>query len=352
MHLRNGWHGRLILAVALLGLLAIAAPAGAANAVKLSGGTTTLKLDSGTAKALKKLGVKIAPVKPATSAAGGLAFPISGGSIDPQTAVGTITHKGGFTLSAGKTKLTLKNPTLATGKKPTLSVQLGKAKLVIGTLGLGKARVTRAGFATNVAGVKVSLTPGAAKALNAAFGVTAFKGGLVLGTASVKSTPAQIALASGTAMLAIDPTTAGALKQLGVTLAPAAGSTATATGALTFKVTGGLVDVKTLAGKIQSSGGLALSRGGQTLALTSPLITLSKTPTLGIDYSGAPIAIADLDVSRLTTNVNAKTRTITLGGAVAKLNGVAASTLNGLFGVTQIQAGLTVGTASLVAQAR
>lgn len=352
MHLRNGWHGRLGLAIALLAVLAIAAPAGAASAVKLSGGTTTLKLDSGTTKALKQLGVKVKAVKPGKSVGGGLSFPISGGSIDPKTAVGTITHKGGLTLSSGRFKVTLKNPTLATGKKPTLSVHVGSKKLALGSLGLGRAKVTRNGFATNLAGVKVKLTAPAAKALNSTFGVDAFKSGMALGTVSVKSTPAQIALQSGTTTLAIDPMTAGALTQLGVTLAPAAGATAPSAGALAFKITGGLVDVKTLAGTIQHSGGLALTRGGQTITLTNPLITLSKTPTLGVSYSGAPVTIADVDVSKLTRNINTTTRTITLGGAVARLNGLAATTLNGLFGITQIQAGLTVGTASLVAQAR
>ncbi len=354
MHLRNGWHGRLVLAVAVLGLLLIAAPAGAATtSVKLSGGTTTLTLSKPTVKLLGAARISADPIKPAkVLKAGSLVLPISGGSIDPKTAVGTITHKGGFTLSAGKVKVALKNPTVKIGKKSTLTVQVGKAKIAVGTLGLAKAKVTRDGFATNVAGVNIALSKVGATALNAAFGVRAFKTGLSLGTVAVKSTPAQIALVGGTTTLQIDPGTAGALTQLGITLAPAPGSTATPTGALTFTVTGGLVDVKTLAGTIQHSGGLALTRSGQTISLTDPLITLGKAPTLGISYSGAPVTIADLDVSRLTTNIDAKTRTITLGGAVARLNSLAATTLNGLFGTTQIQAGLTIGTASLVAQAR
>ncbi|HEX6745625.1 MAG TPA: hypothetical protein VF087_15465, partial [Solirubrobacteraceae bacterium] len=77
--------------------LAVAAPAGAAT-VKVAGGSTTLKLDAGTAKALKGLGVSVTPITPAKAGSKGVSFPITGGSIDPATAAGTITHSGGLQL--------------------------------------------------------------------------------------------------------------------------------------------------------------------------------------------------------------------------------------------------------------
>ncbi len=49
------------------------------------------------------------------------------------------------------------------------------------------ARVSRSGFNTNVSGLRARLTQKAAAALNATFGVTAFKKGLRLGTARVRS---------------------------------------------------------------------------------------------------------------------------------------------------------------------
>jgi hypothetical protein len=70
--------------------LAVAAPAGAAT-VKLAGGSTTLKLDAGTARALEGLGVSVTPITPAKAGSKGVSFPITGGSIDPATAAGTIT---------------------------------------------------------------------------------------------------------------------------------------------------------------------------------------------------------------------------------------------------------------------
>ena len=68
---------RAVTAGALVALV-VAAPASAAS-VKLSGGSTTLKLDAGTAKALEGLGVAVTPIKPAKAGSQGVSFPITGG---------------------------------------------------------------------------------------------------------------------------------------------------------------------------------------------------------------------------------------------------------------------------------
>ena len=57
----------------------------------LAGGTTTLKLDAGVAKALKAAGVKVS----------GTEYRITGGSLDSSGATGTINHSGSLQLSAG-----------------------------------------------------------------------------------------------------------------------------------------------------------------------------------------------------------------------------------------------------------
>src|SRR3954452_14605150 len=93
MHTKVPSRGRATLAVAAAGAaVALAAPAALAQAggattdtVPLqSRGSTSLKLDKGTAKALTKLGIALAPVKPAKVAKSGVvSFPITGGSLDP-----------------------------------------------------------------------------------------------------------------------------------------------------------------------------------------------------------------------------------------------------------------------------
>lgn len=353
MTTRLGWHGRLALASAALATLVVAAPAGAATTVRLAGGSTSIKLSSKATSAFKQAGIKVSPAKPAKSRAGSLVFPISGGSIDPATAKGTITHKGGITLKMGAGKVTLGSPTLNTAKG-TLAVKIGRTTSTIGTAKGGK--VTRNGFATNVAGVKVTLNRRGAATLNTAFGVTAFKAGLQLGTAAVASQPAEIALARGETKLTFTATTAGALGQLRV--APGAIAPATfdaATGTLTFPVTRGTLDPATLAGSIFHSGGLSLTKAGSPPAeLTLPIVTLSATPTLAVTFGGASLAIADLDISRLTRSIDARTRTISLAGAGVKLNATAATALTGILGAPAgaFRAGDEIATASLTATAR
>ena len=97
----------LILAVSLTALGLVAAPTAGAAKMKLGGGSTTLKLKPAIASALGDAGVKVRPVKPAAVNGGGLAFPITGGTVDSATARGQIHHSGGLALSAGGTKVKL-----------------------------------------------------------------------------------------------------------------------------------------------------------------------------------------------------------------------------------------------------
>ena len=92
------------------------APAASA-AVSLSDGQTRLTLAKGTAAALDDLGVKVKPTGPARAAGRHVRFPITGGSIDPATAAGTIDHRGGLRLKAGKVKVKLDNYRVKVGAK-------------------------------------------------------------------------------------------------------------------------------------------------------------------------------------------------------------------------------------------
>jgi hypothetical protein len=148
-------------------------------------GSTTLKLDKGTATALTSLGVAVAPISPSTAGSKGVRFPITGGKVNSKTLAGYIKHSGGLRLSAGSTVVDLKNFTINIDKKPDLVATVGDARVSILTLDLSKLKNDSSGKNIRLSGVKGSLTTAAADALNAAFGVTAFKKGLVLGTAAV-----------------------------------------------------------------------------------------------------------------------------------------------------------------------
>ncbi len=151
-------------------------------------GGTTVKLDAGTAGALTQLGISAAPVKPASAGKKGVTFPITGGKVNSKTLAGSIRHSGGLSFSNGTTVVKLTRFTINIDKKPDLVASVGGARVSILSLDLAKLKNTSKGKQIRLSGIEASLTAAAATALNDAFGTTAFKKGLVLGTASVNAT--------------------------------------------------------------------------------------------------------------------------------------------------------------------
>lgn len=158
--------------------------------IAFTGGTTELALDPGAAAALTSLGVKAAPAAPATATSGGaLAFPITEGRVKAATLAGFVSHSGGITLSKGATSVTLGEFIIDTTKS-SLSAAIGSARADVLALDLTKPALTIGSRSVIVGNVTAKLTQGAADALNAAFGTTAFTAGLTLGVATVKGTTA------------------------------------------------------------------------------------------------------------------------------------------------------------------
>jgi hypothetical protein len=338
---------RLIPVVAAGALLAVAPAASAA--VDLSGGTTRLTLDRGTAKALNSLGVKVAPTGAASAQGRHARFPISGGSIDPASAAGRIAHRGGLRLSAGGKRIVLKNYVVRVGRRITLSAQVGGSRVTILKL-TGTPKVSRSGFGTNVAGLTAKLNRTAARALNATFGVTAFKAGIPLGKVRVQAEASETELlAQGATALAIDPAVLQALAGQGI--APGVIGPATLAGTTaSFPITGGGAALDLSAATVTHSGGLSLTKGSTVVRLTDFDIRVgSGAPRLFASLNGGAdkVAIIDLDLSALQPTVSG--RSITLGGVVAKLSQGAADALNSAFGTTAFAGGLTLGSATVSA---
>ena len=317
---------RSVIAGAAAVLLLAAAPTVAQARDPLAGGTTTLKLDAGVAKALKAAGVKVS----------GTSYKITGGSLTG--ASGTIEHSGSLKLSAGGTKLALKSFTVKLGKRSTLSGLVGKTRVSLLTLDTSKAKIARAGLNTRITGVGVRLTGAAAGALNATFSTHMFKRGLNLGTVAVTAKPKTVALTGGTTTVTLDPGAAAALQSLGVSAAPIGSD------ALAFPITGGKLDAKTFAGTITHSGGIALSKGATTVQLTDFAIGIDSTPDLTALVGGTRVPILTLDLSAL--KADATDGTISLSGVALKLTAAAAGALNQAFGTTAFTEGLLLGTAT------
>ena len=178
-------------AVALFATVAIAQ-----NTRTIHSGRTSVKLSSTLTTALTDLNVKVGDIDPTEIEEGTATFPITGGAIDLDTAAGNILHSGGLTLSADGTKVRLQSfiidTTTATPMLTGLVVVNGK---LVGRLPLFDLSLP-AGFSLPLhlaegrlvlSGVGLTLDAQAAAALNAVFKVSAFKGGLAIGTASVKA---------------------------------------------------------------------------------------------------------------------------------------------------------------------
>jgi Htaa len=335
------------LAVATLAVTLAAAPSASA-AVGLSGGSTQVTLNAGTAKALGSLGVSVAPTGRAKARGTRVAFPITGGSIDPATAAGTIRHRGGLRFRGHGNAITLKDYVVTVGRRVRLSARVGASRVTVLNL-TGTPKVTRSGFNTNISGLTAELTSAAAKALNTTFGVRAFRKGVKLGRVQVAAkVRATELVATGQTGLTIDPAALQALTSLGV--APGVVAPATLTGTTAnFPITGGKVMLNLSSGLISHSGGISLTKGATAVALTDFDIRLGATPQLFAAVNGGTpkVAIADLDLTGVTPAVAG--RTITLDGVTVKLTQGAADALNGAFGTTAFAAGLVLGKAKVEA---
>jgi len=347
--------------VAIVAVLA-ALPAAASAKVQLAGGSTTLTLAKGTAAALTANGISVRPLRPAKVRGGGVAFPITGGSIDPRSGAGAIAHSGGLVFRAGSTRVPLRSFRVHVGsRRAILTARAGSARLTVLSLSVANAKVVRNGLGTTVKGVRASLSGQAAKALNAAFGTRLFSRGLPIGRVVVRAVPAQAELAGGDTILALDSGAGTALQSLGITAAPIDPASATGAGLL-FPITGGKVNAATFAGSISHSGGLRLSRGSTVVDLASFTITVDADPDLTALVGGSRVSILNLDltqqararralaVHQLDSQVSG--RQITLSGARATLTAAAAAALNQAFGTTAFTEGFLVGTATVEAQAR
>ena len=164
-------------------------------------------------------------------------------------------------------------------------------------------------------GTVAKLTPTAASALNTAFGTTALKAGLPLGTVHLvaKGTPttytdkvADISRLTGVSTsVALNPKTAAALQSLGVSVAPnGSGTFDSATSTVSFPITGGMAVIHTdksykpgyIAGVVIHQGsGLTFTKGTTSLALTDFVVDpgdSTLTATVG-GKVGVPILSLD-----------------------------------------------------------
>ena len=376
-----------IMAAALFALLAFA-PFASAASDPLAGGTTTIKLNKGFFKKLKKNDVKVLKVSPGKVKNRTVTLPVSGGSLDPTTGQGTVNDSGGFKFKHGKKTAALKNLVLDTTKK-SLSAKFGKKNLKVASV--AGISFTREGFGTNVKIGKLKLTGKAAKELNKKLGFggksgnkhkrastsskdnsssdAVFKANQLMGGSTNATQPTELAvLPVGNATLALSASAVKKLAHVGtppfpegfspvaVKLSTVAPTTIVSAGpppTVGFPISGGTIGPTAAVGTLQTSGGLKLTQNLEAVTATPGNVTTltmgniwvdvgtkqasvevtienPKTPAANLGNLGRT-SIADINLTGATITSDPTAHTVSVQNASATLQAVTAETLKAVF---------------------
>jgi hypothetical protein len=347
----------------------------------LSGGGTSVKIDAGTAEALKSLGLALAPSGAATFEASSstITFPITSGyaeihsdpAVKPGYIQGSIAHEGsGFSLSAGSTKVELSDFVVDPGNSMLYGTVGGSPKVPLLVLDGTAVKVSMEGSDVVLQGTVAKLTDTAAGALNKAFNVTALKAGLPLGTVrlvakgaattydAVADKTARISRLDGKATnVTLDAGTAKALQTLGVAVAPVGSAKFdSATSTVSFPITGGFAAIHSdlgykpgyIAGTvIHEASGLRFSKGNKSIDVTDFVVDPGNSILTA--SSGGKSGIPLLSLDGTNVKVSQEGSDVVLQGTVAKLTATGAGALNSTFGVSDFKEGLPLGVVRLVA---
>jgi hypothetical protein len=311
-------------AAALVALLALA-PLASAAPDPVAKGTTTLTLNKGFAKYLGTFGIKVSATGKAKVKGAKAILPVTGGSVDPTNGKGTLTHSGGLTFKAGKSKASLKAIELNT-KKKVVTGKLGGKKVVLAKI--AGASSSRNGFGANLIAKKVKLTPAAANALNKALGFAGgkplpFQKNKLIGSSKSEEQPSTTTLVPGGNMtLALNSELATKLSNVKANINTLPGTTVLGNNLYSFPITGGTFAPNGKAGTVQSGGGLSLAQNlklsnGTTLDTTIGLGGVwydLQAKTLTVEVSATSTASKELNLGALGRSSVAD---VTIGGVIA-----------------------------------
>ena len=280
-----------VLAAALFALLAFA-PFASAAPDPVESGSSTVTLNNGFVKTLKKHGVKIVKIKPAKLKGKKATFPVIGGEVDPTNGAGTLKLGGGLTFKHGKKKAPVKALVIDTKKKGLFGKVAGK-KVKLTTL--AGWSYTRAGFGVSMTVKKMKLTKAAAKQLNKKLGFKKgkkpFVGNKMLGKAKAEEQPATVTvLPGGNVSFKANQELLLKLKDVETDAKVIAPTTEKGLGNYELPITGGTIAPSGAAGVVQTAGGLLLT---QKLP-TSPTTALETEITLGnmwLDLSAKTVTV-------------------------------------------------------------
>lgn len=363
--------------IAALAALLVLAPFASATSDPVASGTTTVTLNQGFFKKLKKAGVKVLKVSPGTVKSRKVTLPVKGGSIDPTNGLGSLELNGGIKFKRGKKTAPVNTLVLDTAKSSLNGKVAGKSMKIASVTGL---TYSRNGFGVNVNVAKLKLTGKAAKQLNKKLGFTGqkkgkakgnkraaaskvvqppFKGNQVLGGSFSETQPKTVAIVAGgkadlltneatVKKFVLPPPNGLAVKIEKVDPTELVTQANPFTPLLRFPIGGGTIAPDANGGIVQTNGGVKLVQelmvGTTTMTLGNIWLDLgAKTATVEVTVASTispqlnlgslgRSSIADVSLVGATVKSDAASRTVSVENATATLQAVTAETLNSVFG--------------------
>ena len=294
-------------------------------------------------------------------------LPVSGGSLDPTTGLGTVDNDGGFKFKHGKRTVPVTDMQLDSNGKAVYAEVAG-ARMKFGFLS-GVFSYFRNGFGVDVKTTQLKLTGKAARRINNRLDLDGvFRGGNVMSNSYAATQPSTVTvLAQNGANLVPDPRGAFAkfpghgINPL-TNITPIAPATRTvAMGGLfyTFPISGGAISPSASAGTVNAGGGIQITKaGGNTVQFNNLSIDFTTRVVLADNVvNGVSVgrtSIADLDFTGATITSDPIARTVTVTGLVVRLQALSAAVLNQEFPTlvpgTEFAAGDSLGAVSFTAQ--
>jgi hypothetical protein len=335
-------------AAAVVAALLAFVPAASAARDPISGGTTDLHLKKGFLKKLTNLGVGVAGISTGQVGGAKISLPVAEGMLDPTNAQGHITSPGGFQLVKGARSVPITAVELNT-LRGALYASVAHTRMQFATL--SPLTTGREGFGARIKAGQMTLTQKAATRISNQLGLQGSRriDAQVMSNEFSLTVPSTVTIL-GQGEATLEGATAAFKKfaEKGVQLpqginpiAPAKSPKATT---FTFPITGGIVSPEATSGSVTTNGGIEILKKGKTL---SPLMKITnvnveftqKTGTVEIEITPNPpfpgatgrSSIVELVFPKSAITTNPTTRQITVKGAEAKLQAVAAATLNQVF---------------------
>ncbi len=335
-------------AIATAALLVFAATASAARD-PIASGNTDLHMKHGFLRKLSNNEITVSGLGSGTVSGSKVGLIVNAGMLDPTNVEGHLESGGGFKLSRGPRGVPITKLTVNTVKMAVYA-EIAKAHMQLGTL--SPLTAAREGFGANFKAVKLTLTDKAAKRISNRLRLQQnrqIEGGRVISNTYASADPATVTiLPQGSATLAGNVATLGKFAAKGVELPGGISAVSPATKptpvSFQFPIAGGTLAPDGSEGTVRTTGGVQILKKTATLSPEMKLLNIAvdfkaKTATVELEILPAPpfpgatgrSSIADIVLPAGSVVANPTARTITVTGADARLQAVAASTLNSVF---------------------